>query len=63
MKNPKRIHRIITRLEKLWKKHPELRLSQLIGNLYPKNGLDPYYIEDDDFITNLECWYNLRGLK
>ena len=51
MRDPKRIPKLLKRLEKLWKKHPELRLAQLIGTVW--RG-DPYYVEDEVFIGKLE---------
>lgn len=34
MRDPKRIDRILKLIEKIWKKHPGLRLCQLIGNCF-----------------------------
>lgn len=49
---------IIERLHDLWLKHPELRLGQLIGNVYHyPSGIDTYFDEDYDFILNLEEGY------
>lgn len=45
---------ILTRLGVLWKAHPDLRLTQLIGNAF--DG-DPYYVEDYDMIKILEEKY------
>lgn len=59
MRVPKRIYKLMKRLEKLWKKHPDLRLAQLIGNVW--RG-DPYYVEDEDFIGKMEDAYD-RGIK
>jgi hypothetical protein len=55
MRDPKRIPKIIKRLEKLWKANPELRLGQMVGNAfsYPAHN-DPYYVEDEEFITKIE---------
>jgi len=52
-----RIEMIIGRLQEVWKKHPQLRLSQLIGNVYPNGIRDPYYINDKDFIEEIEKFY------
>jgi uncharacterized protein YihD (DUF1040 family) len=54
MRDPKRIPKLMKRLEKLWKKRADLRLAQLIGNVW--RG-DPYYVEDEDFIGKLEEIY------
>lgn len=48
--------KIILKLLSLWKKRPELRLGQLIGN-YLESEL--YYIEDFDLIERLEKSYGI----
>lgn len=53
---------VITRLSVLWLKHPELRLAQLIGNVYPcgpdtGGHIDPYHVEDYEFVKELEKFY------
>lgn len=55
MRDPNRIDDILKRLEKVWKKYPDLRISQLIVNVY-SSDLN-YYIEDEDFIENIEEYY------
>lgn len=40
------IGRILKLIGKIWKKNPDLRLCQLIGNLFVGTG-DLYYVEDD----------------
>jgi hypothetical protein len=49
---------IIERLYQMWIENPQLRLGQLIGNVfhYP-SGIDPYHWEDYDFIAALEDAY------
>ncbi len=47
MRNPNRIAFVLRELERLWKKHPDWRLGQLIFNI---PGRDPFYIEDYDLI-------------
>ncbi|MCK9369520.1 hypothetical protein M0R04_06405 [Candidatus Dojkabacteria bacterium] len=54
MRDPKRIPKIIKRLEKIWKKLPDLRIGQLIENVFRGNG---YYYEDDEYIQILEDFY------
>lgn len=50
---------VIKRLTELWLDHPDLRLGQLIGNVfYFPSGIDPYHYEDSDFIAMLENGYN-----
>ena len=58
MRDPKRIPKILKRIERLWKKYPDLRLGQLIVNVYGIN--DIYYKEDAAFIETLEEYYNLE---
>jgi hypothetical protein len=58
MRDPNRIPQILERLGKLWKENPDLRLGQLIGNVYHyPSGIDPYFDEDETFIHNLEFFY------
>jgi len=52
MRNPKRIHRIITMLEIIWELAPDLRLGQLLVSV----GLDERNLfsrEDDETEQNL----------
>lgn len=42
---------IIEKLLKLWEKHPELRLGQLVYNLSYRKFQDVFYIEDYDLIS------------
>lgn len=59
MKNKDHILKIMSRLLLLWMKNPWARLSQLIENCY---GHDEciYYIEDEEFITRLEEYYEIE---
>jgi len=59
MRDPKRIKPILEIIEKLWKKNPELRLTQLLMNALSMNS-DPYFIEDD---TLLDCLNKLEMRK
>lgn len=45
---------VIDRLLDVWKTNPELRLMQLLGNVF---RADPYYIEDYDAIKVVEEFY------
>jgi len=54
MREAKRIPKILKRLQKVWKNNPDLRLAQLIVNVYRD---DPYYIEDEKFIKEIEEFY------
>jgi len=45
MRDPARIPIILEQIRKIWEQHPDLRLCQLIGNVFP--GGDNYYREDE----------------
>jgi hypothetical protein len=69
MRDPKRIPEILKRLEKLWMKNSDLRLGQLIENIFPNRpGFDKkysrsaYFVEDEDFMEILEKSYG-EGMK
>ena len=58
MRDVKRIPKILKRLEKIWKAHPDLRLGQLIINVTRQPSLPlPYDIEDEALISNIEKYY------
>jgi hypothetical protein len=48
---------IIDLLTKIWIQNPDMRLCQLIGNVF--HGIDPYYIEDDKLEDLLRERYNV----
>lgn len=56
MRDPNRIPDVLSRLQTIWKKYPDLRLGQLITNVFRTDGL--YYLEDDKFIDALEEYYD-----
>lgn len=56
MRNPERINRILNLIKRIWKKNPDLRLCQLIGNVFP-HGEDNYYKEDDELEKRLKEEY------
>lgn len=48
-KDPKRIDRILKQIEEIWKKHPDLRLGQLVLNFAcNRTGLNGVYNQEDD---------------
>lgn len=55
MRDPERIDRILKMIEKIWKKHPDLRLMQLLGNCYSPG--DNYFKEDKALEKNLKRVY------
>lgn len=56
MRDINRIDLILDRLKTLWKKHPDLRLGQLILNVLQDPAL--YYVEDEKLVELLEKFYN-----
>ena len=56
MRDPARINEILSIIEKVWKKNPDLRLMQLLGNCWT-SGHDPYYIEDDELLKKIQQSY------
>lgn len=56
MRDINRIDLILDRLKTLWKKHPDLRLGQLILNVLQDPAL--YYVEDEELVELLEKFYN-----
>lgn len=52
MRDPARIQKVLSALEHYWRRHPQLRLGQIVGNL--SRGIDPYNIEDDELLLRLE---------
>ena len=46
MRDPKRIKRILKKIEVIWIEYPDFRLTQLIMNALALSR-DPYHIEDD----------------
>lgn len=53
MRDPERITEVLEELERVWRKNPDWRLGQVIGNVIrPSN--DPFYIEDDKMLARLK---------
>lgn len=61
MRDPARIERILGLVEKVWRAHPDLRLTQLIMNVLSMNS-DPYYVEDDKLESVLKSFCKDRGI-
>lgn len=55
MRDPKRIDIILKLIKNAWKKNPDYRLMQLIGNCFDAGDL--YYVEDDNLKESLELTY------
>lgn len=68
MRNPDRIEAFLNEFKKVWLKHSDLRFGQILSILLgisPNlNGekyeslIDPFYIEEDDFIKLLNKKFN-----
>lgn len=61
-RSSKRIPKILRKLEKIWKKNPDLRLAQLILNAFTRSGPGApygniYVIEDGELISALDKFY------
>ncbi len=56
MRDPNRIFEILFRIEKIWEKHPDLRLGQLIGNVIDVKYL--YEIDDKKLLELIEKTYD-----
>jgi hypothetical protein len=56
LRDPKRIHQILSLLEEYWEANPDLRLCQIISNLTRNTNFstDSYYLDDDLFKTLLQ---------
>lgn len=55
----KRINRILNLLKKLWKKHPDLRLIQIISYFTH----DSYYIKDETVESNMRRYWKIIKRK
>lgn len=53
--------RVMKRLLKVWIDNPFLRLSQLIASAY--YAKDIFYVEDEDFIKDIEKFYEVKEEK
>ena len=64
MRDPKRISKMLERLQKIWEAHPDYRLGQLLENVFPNRPGYPetysrpmHHIEDEMLIETLEKFY------
>lgn len=55
MRNPKRIKKVLKAIEEIWGMYPDLRLGQLIGNVFRDPVL--YYVEDKELVKALQEVY------
>lgn len=59
MRDPKRIDLILDIIRTIWVAEPDLRLMQLLGNVYDSGR--EYYIEDDDLALALMNCYQPKS--
>jgi len=58
MRDPKRIDPLLGVIRSIWKKEPDLRLCQLIGNCF--GPMDLYHVEDDRLVQALREYYRYQ---
>ncbi len=51
MRDPKRIPKLLGKLQAFWEKDPDMRLGQLVSNL--AGDADVFYVEDSKLERNL----------
>lgn len=58
MRDVNRIKPIMEEMTKMWEKHPDMRLGQLmcniLGQVDSQFNRDPFYVEDDEFIEMIK---------
>lgn len=47
MRDPERIDEILEEIKAIWKRHPDMRLGQLLVNLLDPSPNRLFYVEDD----------------
>jgi uncharacterized protein YihD (DUF1040 family) len=60
MRDPDRISIILGRLQKVWERNPDLRLSQLLINVIGDSSA-AYYLEDKLFMDKIEDYYKVEN--
>ena len=58
MRDPKRIDKILGVIKKIWEKHPDFRLGQLLCNVIPESAI--YYVEDESILNALCAYYEVE---
>jgi hypothetical protein len=53
MRNPNRIKPFLAKLEEYWMQNPELRFGQVIFLLQSQSVVDPFYVEDDRWLSKI----------
>ena len=55
MRDPNRIDKVLAAVGDVWKQYPDLRLGQLLANVYPSMVL--YYKEYEDLVEGVKEFY------
>lgn len=67
MRDIKRIDKFCAMLAKTWRKAPDWRFGQLMSNIlgeyYSQTRMDPFFVEDDEFIEFIEKLMKVDGKK
>lgn len=56
MRDPNRIDNVLAAIGNVWKQYPDLRLGQLLSNVYHDPAL--YYVEDDKLVEEVQNYYD-----
>jgi uncharacterized protein YihD (DUF1040 family) len=56
MRDPERISEILNELKSIWNSFPDLRLGQMLLNVF--NDQELYYVEDKDLIKHIRHHYS-----
>lgn len=56
MRDPNRIDGVLAAVGDVWKQYPDLRLGQLLSNVYRDPAL--YYVEDDKLVEEIQNYYD-----
>ena len=68
MREPRRIHRILDKIEKIWRENPDLRLVQLLLNLGiiaydPPSSSKNFYYDDDMAEARLDEFIKTKAFE
>ena len=55
-RDPKRIDPLLAKLEVAWKAYPDLRFGQFMTNFFHACGRDPFFVEDDAWMTAIQAY-------
>lgn len=55
---PERIPRILSKIQAIWERYPDMRFGQLLANLFPKYESNLFHPEDDRLEQALDEFQN-----